>query len=41
MVSQEFQGEFIRENVGENLYTVFEILKYCFVHEKNLINFDL
>jgi hypothetical protein len=23
MVSQEFQGEFIRENVVENLYTVF------------------
>jgi hypothetical protein len=23
MVSQEFQGEFIRKNVAENLYTVF------------------
>jgi hypothetical protein len=23
MVSQEFQGEFIRENVVENLYTAF------------------
>jgi hypothetical protein len=27
MVSQEFQGEFIRENVVENLYTVFGYIK--------------
>jgi hypothetical protein len=28
MVSQEFQGEFIRENVGENLYTVLDKLNH-------------
>jgi hypothetical protein len=27
MVSQEFQGEFIRENVVENLYTIFGSIK--------------
>jgi hypothetical protein len=43
MVSQEFQGEFIRENVVEHLDTVFVktklfpavlgLRKYCFMHE--------
>jgi hypothetical protein len=27
MVSQELQGEFIRENVVENLYTIFGSIK--------------
>jgi hypothetical protein len=43
MVSHEFQGEFIRENVVEHLDTVFVktklfpavlgLRKYCFMHE--------